>query len=168
MVPGGGGEPPTRLPSADFESAFSTVAGARKWAHVGRITSSSSVVCTVWRFCMASQTKALNTWAKYHQKYPRKTQRTCVPFPSNSGTFLDGSPPLRSSLLTSTGSKTTNIWPGVGPVILLVILFTQTPCVGAVAWLLEVRRYESDCRSSLSASSHRAKVKSASLMLPNR
>lgn len=34
-------------------------------------------------FRMALQTEALNTGAKYHQKYPRKTQRTCVPSPQN-------------------------------------------------------------------------------------
>ncbi len=167
MVPGGG-RTPTTLRSADFESDFSTVAGARKWAHVGSITSSTSVVCTVWAFCMALQTKALNTGAKYHQKYPRKTQRTCVPSPSNSGDIFGWFAAVAIVAFRSVGSKTTNLWPRVGPVLLLVILCTQTPYVGAVAWLLEVRRYESNCRSSLIASSHRAKVKSASLMLPNR
>ena len=61
-----------RLPSADFESAFSTVAGDCKWAHVDHITSYKSVTCTVSAFRIALQTEALDTGAKYHQKYPRK------------------------------------------------------------------------------------------------
>ena len=88
LVPGGGGRTPTRLPSADFESAFSTVAGARKRAHVGGIKLYMPDTCKAFSICIALQGEAPNTGAKYHQKYPRKTQRTCVPDPLKSGDTL--------------------------------------------------------------------------------
>jgi len=136
------------LRSADFESAFSTVACTRKSAHVDRITSYVTATCTVRAFRIALQAEALNTGAKYHQKYPRKTQRTRVP-------SLQNLVILRGYFWLVHHSYDRRIF---GPPDL-----SERPNLGGFC-----RCHEWRPRSSLIASSHRSKVKSASLMLPNR
>ncbi len=69
---GRGNRTPMTLRSADFESAFSTVAGACKSARFDRITPYATATCEVTASRTTLQVEALDTGAKYHQKYPRK------------------------------------------------------------------------------------------------
>jgi len=148
LVPGG--RTPTRLPSADFESAFSTVAQPRKQVHADCIKAYTSATCTVRALRMALQVEALNTGAKYHQKYPRKTQRTCVPSLQNlvilrgyfwpvryrSDRRISGPPHAPNTPLVSANCL----------VILLVILFNESPCKHGASEVLAsaIRRVRAD------------------------
>jgi hypothetical protein len=129
MVPGGGIGTPMELLPTDFESAFSTVAGARKQTHVDRITSYTSATCkgqcvshgVAGRsiehrgkvspevslkpadFRSALDPESTETSRDRPKKYHRKAQRTCVPTSKIWGYF-------RILLLRHTWLRPSDFW----------------------------------------------------------